>query len=251
VPDNRGHLHPHGLSRIWGIFNNRIVSVVDGLVETELAACHRFFIIRLDIFDVCKLAARILYYFRSAIHVTIICTQLHQTASHIPNSTKAKLTVSIPPFFASAVGQASIWKELTFSVPTLAALAELAAMRLVNCSAEDCELSSEALAILSVTRERGIIELKSNNTEFESSQRMLAVYAEKTTDTHVMFRSREEPEITVRFLEGFRELCDAGMVMHQVAGEFSLTVRGFDKAKSINADDIATYIDQGDVLTFK
>ena len=199
----------------------------------------------------CKLAARILYYIRSTIHVTIICTQLHQTTSHIPNSTKAKLTVSIPPFFASAVGQAGIWKELTFSVPTLAALAELAAMRLVNCSTADYELSSEALAILSVTRERGIIELKSNNTEFESSQRMLAVYAEKTTDTHVMFRSREEPEITVRFLEGFRELCDAGMVMHQVAGEFSLTVRGFEKAKAINADDVTTYIDQGDVLTFK
>lgn len=159
--------------------------------------------------------------------------------------------MSIPPFFASAVGQASIWKELTFSVPTLAALAELAAMRLVNCSAEDYDLSSEALAILSITRDRGIIELKSNNTEFESSQRMLAVYAEKTTDTHVMFRSREEPEITVRFLEGFRELCDAGMVMHQVGGEFSLTVRGFDKAKTINADNVATYIDQGDVLTFK
>lgn len=221
------------------------------LVETKLAACHRFFIIRLDISNVRKLAARILCYFRFTIDVTIICIALRQTGSQFPNSTKAKFTVSIPPFFASAAGQASIWKELTFSVPTLAALAELAAMRLVNCPTEDYELSSEALAILSVTRERGIIELKSNNTEFESSQRMLAVYAEKTTDTHVMFRSREEPEITVRFLEGFRELCDAGMVIHQVAGEFSLTVRGFDKAKTVNAHNVATYIDQGDVLTFK
>jgi len=159
--------------------------------------------------------------------------------------------VSIPPFFASAAGQAGIWKELTFSVPTLAALAELAAMRLVNCSAEYYDLSFEALAILSITRDRGIIELKSNNTEFESAQRMLAVYAEKTPDTHVMFRSREEPEITVRFLEGFRELCDAGLVMHQVAGEFSLTVRGFDKAKTINTDSVAAYVDQGDVFTFK
>ena len=93
---------------------------------------------------------------------------LHATTSnrtHFPNSTKAILTVSIPPFFASAAGQASIWKELTFSVPTLAALAELAAMRLVNCSAEDYDLSFEALAILSITRDRGIVELKSNNTD--------------------------------------------------------------------------------------
>ena len=134
--------------------------------------------------------------------------------------------MNLPPFIASATGQANLWKDLIHSVPTLAALAQLASDRLVISAPADYELSPEARTILSITRNRGVIELKSNNTEFESSQRMLAVYVERTAESHVMFRSRTEPEITVRFLEGFRQLCDAGLVMHQVGGEFSLTTRG-------------------------
>ena len=159
--------------------------------------------------------------------------------------------MSIPSFIASAAGQASLWKELTNSVPTLAALAQLSANRLVELPTEEITLRAEARAILSVTRDRGIIELKSNNSEFESSQRMLAVYAEQTTDTHVMFRSREDPAITIRFLEGFRELCDAAMVMHQVAGEFSLTVRGFEKAATIDHQEVIEHVELGTVFTFK
>ena len=142
--------------------------------------------------------------------------------------------MNLPPFIASATGQANLWKDLIHSVPALAALAQLASDRLVVSAPADYELSPEARTILSITRNRGVIELKSNNTEFESSQRMLAVYVERTAESHVMFRSRTEPEITVRFLEGFRQLCDAGLVMHQVGGEFSLTTRGYDTAKGIN-----------------
>ena len=158
--------------------------------------------------------------------------------------------MNLPPFIASATGQANLWKDLIHSVPTLAALAQLASDRLVSPPTAEVALLAEAKVILSITRNRGVIELKSNNTEFESSQRMLAVYVERSADLHVMFRSRTEPEITVRFLDGFRQLCDAGLVMHQVGGEFSLTSKGFETARSINPAEVRKLESQGTELSF-
>jgi len=158
--------------------------------------------------------------------------------------------MNLPSFIASATGQANLWKDLTHSVPTLAALAQLASDRLVSPNTVEIALSPEANTILSITRDRGVIELKSNNTEFESAQRMLAVYVEQSADTHVMFRSRTEPEVTVRFLDGFRQLCDAGLVMHQVGGEFSLTSQGFEQARKINPVEVAELVSMGTVLSF-
>jgi hypothetical protein len=65
-----------------------------------------------------------------------------------------------------------------------------------------------------------------------------------------MFRSRTEPEITVRFLDGFRQLCNAGLVMHQVGGEFSLTSRGFELAKGIHSAEVSEVAALGTVLSF-
>ena len=158
--------------------------------------------------------------------------------------------MNLPSFIASATGQANLWKDLTHSVPTLAALAQLASDRLVSPNTVEIALSPEANTILSITRDRGVIELKSNNTEFESAQRMLAVYVEQAADTHVMFRSRTEPEVTVRFLDGFRQLCDAGLVMHQVGGEFSLTSQGYEQARKINPVEVAECVAMGTMLTF-
>jgi len=158
--------------------------------------------------------------------------------------------MNLPSFIASATGQANLWKDLTHSVPTLAALAQLASDRLVNPNTVEIELAPEAKTILSITRDRGVIELKSNNTEFESAQRMLAVYVEQSADTHVMFRSRTEPEVTVRFLDGFRQLCDAGLVMHQVGGEFSLTSQGYEQARKINPAEVTDLVSMGTVLSF-
>ena len=158
--------------------------------------------------------------------------------------------MNLPSFIASATGQANLWKDLTHSVPTLAALAQLASDRLVSPNSGEIELSLEANTILSITRDRRAIELKSNNTEFESAQRMLAVYVEQSADTHVMFRSRTEPEVTVRFLDGFRQLCDAGFVMHQVGGEFSLTSQGYKQARKINPAEVADLVAMGTVLSF-
>ena len=74
--------------------------------------------------------------------------------------------MNLPPFIASATGQANLWKDLIHSVPTLAALAQLASDRLVVSAPADYELSPEARTILSITRNRGVIELKK---EFQRS----------------------------------------------------------------------------------
>ena len=70
--------------------------------------------------------------------------------------------MNLPSFIASATGQANLWKDLTHSVPTLAALAQLASDRLVSPNTVEIALSPEANTILSITRDRGVIELKSN-----------------------------------------------------------------------------------------
>jgi len=46
-------------------------------------------------------------------------------------------------------------------------------------------------------------------------------------------RSRENPAYTIRFLAGFRELCAAGLVMHHIYQEFSLTREGLELAATV------------------
>ena len=38
---------------------------------------------------------------------------------------------------------------------------------------------------------------------------------------------------TIRFLAGFRELCSAGLVMHHIYQEFSLTREGIERAATV------------------
>ena len=56
---------------------------------------------------------------------------------------------------------------------------------------------------------------------------------------------RTEPEITIRFLDGFRELCRAGLVLHQCAAEFSLTRQGFQVARGVDETAIAELLELG------
>lgn len=67
---------------------------------------------------------------------------------------------------------------------------------------------------------------------------MLAVYVETDADHGLIFRTRENPAITIRFLAGFRELCVAGLVMHQIYQEFSLTREGLDLAQTISEKEV-------------
>ena len=154
--------------------------------------------------------------------------------------------MTLPPFLGND-RPSDAWTDLGSAVPTISALARVCGQRLGvdEIPAEELSLSEEAEAILFTARGRGLIEIKGTNKEFESPQRLLAVYVELENDSHLMFRSRTEPEITIRFLDGFRELCRAGLVLHQCAAEFSLTRHGFQVAREVYETTIAESLELG------
>jgi hypothetical protein len=135
---------------------------------------------------------------------------------------------------------AASWEAMGEGGPTLAALAAICARALVlhDDAADSREFSLEALAILYSARHRGVIEVRGVKTAFEASGRLLAVYVEESEHRTVAFRSRENPEVTIRFFDGFCELCRAGFVVHHLHRDFTLSRRGFEKAKSIDPKEI-------------
>jgi hypothetical protein len=104
-------------------------------------------------------------------------------------------------------------------------------------------LSGEALAILHAARDRGIIELKAVNTAFDAAARLLAVYVEESDERTIAFRDSHRPEITVRFLDGFRQLCERGFVIHHIFRDFSLSPIGFEAARGVTREQVQHWLD--------
>jgi len=134
---------------------------------------------------------------------------------------------------------AETWQELGHGAPTLAGFARICSLSLASGGERGGKLSGEARAILYAARERGMIEIKGANQAFDAPSRMLAVHVESTVDQTLIFRSRENPALTIRFLAGFRELCVAGLAMHHIYQEFSLTRDGLELAATIPLDEVA------------
>jgi hypothetical protein len=138
------------------------------------------------------------------------------------------------------------WEALGAGAPVLVALAQLTSQALIDRPETGLDqLSPEAQAILYAARQRGMIEIKGSHTAFEAPARMLAVYIEIDETQTIAFRDPADPETTVRFLDGFRELCAAGLVVHHTHRDFSLTPRGFDLARTISKEDVQPWLDQG------
>ncbi len=141
------------------------------------------------------------------------------------------------------------WDALGAGAPVLVALSQLCSNAMVDLNAtspiEVEQLSPEAKAILVASRNRGVIEVKAVNAAFEAPSRMLAVYVELDETQTIAFRDRNEPEVTVRFLEGFRVLCQKGLVMHHIHRDFSLTSRGFEVARTISKQEVQPWLDKG------
>ncbi len=146
----------------------------------------------------------------------------------------------LQPFIPSRETRwAETWQELGEGAPTLAGYARLCSLVLAGCATTSTPLSLEAKAILFAARERGMVEIKGTNKAFDAPARLLAVHVELDSQRTCVFRHRERPEITIRFLAGFRELCEAGLVMHHIYGDFSLTREGFEAARAISAEEVA------------
>lgn len=141
---------------------------------------------------------------------------------------------------------ASSWEALGSGGPTLTALAAVCARAIVHPPAvsQEPELCKEALAILYAARDRGIIEVRGVRTAFDASGRMLAVYVEEDEHRTVAFRSQENPAITVRFFEGFCQLCRAGMILHHLHRDFTLSRLGFEKARTITQEEVASELSE-------
>ncbi|MDP7020041.1 MAG: hypothetical protein QGG36_29860 [Pirellulaceae bacterium] len=135
------------------------------------------------------------------------------------------------------------WRELGLSAPTLLAFAQLCG-RSLSAGTADEPLRPEAYALLFAARKLGVLELKAVNTAYEAAERLLAVYVDLDHDRTMVFRSREDVEVTLRFLDGFRQLCSTGLVMHHIYGEFSLTAAGFEAAKLVEQADVEQLLAQ-------
>jgi hypothetical protein len=135
--------------------------------------------------------------------------------------------------------QLVLWQELGEGAPTLIAFARLCSDALAaNRRSSLAELTEEARAVLYLARRRGTIEIKGVNHAFESTDRFLTVCVELDTERQFYLKRKDDPELTIRFLDGFRELCASGLVMHHLVRDFSLTRAGFELARTLRREDV-------------
>ena len=137
--------------------------------------------------------------------------------------------------------QATQWSDLGFGAPTIIGFANLCSQAMTSpagsVTTSENDLSDEAKAILVATTNRGTIDIRASRESFDSAARFLAVCVEYELDRRLLFLQKENPEQTIRFLEGFRQLCQSGLVIHHLHKEFSLSVAGFDLAKTLKRED--------------
>jgi hypothetical protein len=64
-------------------------------------------------------------------------------------------------------------------------------------------------------------------------------------DRRLVFKRKSDPRRTVAFLDGFRQLCANGLVMHHLLFDFSLTHSGFAWADSLDVEELKPLIEFG------
>ena len=133
--------------------------------------------------------------------------------------------------------QLTLWQELSEGTATIVGLATLCNLAMTGTADPPEELNDFAKAILVAARDRGIMEIRGSKEAFDSTERLLGVCVELSQDEWLMFKRKADPEQTIQFLDGFRQLCLAGLVMHHMMRDFSLTAQGFAAAKELKRED--------------
>jgi hypothetical protein len=139
------------------------------------------------------------------------------------------------------------WEALGNGAPMLVSLAQLCSQRWVNAQPEKITLDDlpvESLTLLYAARDRGIVEIRAVNSAFDPAARLLAVYVESSSEHTIAFRDKVNPEVTARFLDGFRQLCDRGLIMHHIYGDFCLAPRALELARQIEAATVQEMLDK-------
>ena len=146
------------------------------------------------------------------------------------------------------------WDALGIAVPAISALAQLSVESLfrgvslgvaVESSRVEeliAKLSREALALLYAAQEHGLIEVKVTPRAFRAAERFLAIHITNGEDQVLVFQDPQQLRVAVEFLEGFAELCRAGLCLHQLHGEFSLTKAGFEAATKVRREDVELWL---------
>lgn len=142
------------------------------------------------------------------------------------------------------------WADVASGAPSIIGFAALASRAIANNGPPPVALSLEAQALLFAARERGSLEIKAVKNAYDSSQRLLAVHVELGPERSLAFRSRTSPQFTISMLDGFRQLCAAGLVMHHLAHDFSLTQAGLRAAADVSAEAVAPLLAQAVELDF-
>ena len=140
------------------------------------------------------------------------------------------------------------WHDLEFGAPTIIGFAKLCSRALSEAAPNPTktlleDLSGEAKTILVSARDRGSMDIRASREPFDSAQRFLAVCVEYELDQRLLFLQKENPQQTVQFLEGFRELCQHGLILHHLQKDFSLSAKGFELAEKLNRDDFEDLLD--------
>lgn len=131
--------------------------------------------------------------------------------------------------------------------PVIAALAMLTGNAIargkVDLQEIQGQLSPEARMLLLVARNRGTFEMRATKDSFDSTERFLAVCVETEPEIFLVFRRKDQPRQTVRFIEAFAQLCRLGLVIHHQQKEFSLSSHGYAVAENVSADEIEDLAD--------
>lgn len=138
----------------------------------------------------------------------------------------------------------SWWEELGHGAPTIVGFARLCTQAMLQRDPRTpdqllFELPSEAKLILHLARDRGTFEIRSNRDSFDSAERFLAVCVETEQDVWHLLLDKLQPEQTIRCLEGFRQLCQTGLIMHHLHREFSLSSQGYNIARMVRAEQVS------------
>jgi hypothetical protein len=152
----------------------------------------------------------------------------------------------LQPHFTGDPNQQLTLENLQQGVPTVLGLARLCGAALVAIDPARVrwsELSPEAHALAFAARTRGVIEIRANKNAFDPVDRFLSICVPVGEDVRLVFRNREDARRTMAFFEGFRQLCAAGLVVHHLMFDFSLTDAGFRFADSIEAPTVSELLD--------
>lgn len=137
----------------------------------------------------------------------------------------------------------SWWADLGQGAATLMGLASLCSQAIAGGEStpiDGSQLPAESLAILWLSRNRGTFEIRAQKDGFDSAERLLSVAVESEPGTWRFLLDKRDIKQTVKFIEGFRHLCQHGLILHHVQREFSLSSAGFEFASSINEDNAIT-----------